>query len=102
MAPKADRTTLISNTLVLLGVINVMQPVTLKEISDSLAVKIKGKDLREIVNSLIKNGYVRKISDDQYISSQIGINAFARSPLKKGRDIQRMLFLTNMVRRGKD
>lgn len=102
MASKLDRTTLISNTLVLLGVINVMQPVTLKEISFSLAAKIKSKDVREIVNSLVKNGYIRKISDDQYISSQRGIRAIARSPLKKGRDIQRMLFLTNMARRGKD
>jgi hypothetical protein len=102
MTSKVDRTTIISNTLVLLGVINVMQPVTFKEINDYFAAKIKGKDIREIFYSLSENGYIRKISDDQYIASKKGIRAIARSPLKKGRDIQRMLFLTNMIRRGKD
>ena len=102
MVSRVDRAKLISNTLLLLSIINVMQPVTVKEVVDSLGAKMKSKDVRKIVDSLVKNGYLRKVSKNQYISSHKGIRAIARSPLKKGRDIQRMLFLVNMVRRGKD
>jgi len=75
---------------------------TLEEIEGELAERVKRENVKDILDSLVGGGYVRKITNDYFILSRRGIQAFTRSPLKKSRDIQRMLFLTTNARRGKD
>lgn len=102
MAPNIDPAKIIREKLLLLSTLNVLEPLTLKEIESELSDRISKNRIKDIVDLLVKGNYIRRNSNDEYIVSYRGIQAFTRSPLKRERDIQRMLFLSKSVRRGKD
>lgn len=102
MAPNIDHVKTIKEKVLLLSTLNVLEPLTLKEIESELSDRISKNRIKDIVDSLVKDNYTRRNSNGEYILSYRGIHAFTRSPLKRERDIQRMLFLSKSVRRGKD
>lgn len=85
--------------LTLLVTLNVFQPVTLGEISTSLSKQMKGKNIEDILTALVDSGYVIK-TQNNYIVSQKGLHLLGASPLKKRRDIERLLHLSSRSRRG--
>lgn len=102
MAPSIDQVKAIRERLLLLSTLNVLEPLTLEEIESQLSDRISKNRIKDIVESLARDNYIRTNSNNEYVLSYRGIRAFARSPMKRERDIQRMLFLSKSVRRGKD
>lgn len=102
MASTVDQVKTIRNRLLILSTLSVLEPLTLKEIEVELSDRINKKQIEDIIESLVKEEYIRRNSSNEYNLSYRGIRAFARSPLKRERDIQRMLFLSKSVRGGKD
>ena len=102
MAPNIDPVKTTKEKLLLLSTLNVLDPLTLKEIESELSDRISKNRIKDIVELLVKDNYIRRNSNDEFNVTYRGIHAFTRSPLKRERDIQRMLFLHKSTRRGKD
>lgn len=102
MALNMDRVKTVRERLLLLSTLNVLEPLTLEGLEIELSDRISKNRIKDIVELLVKENYIRRNSNHEYILSYRGIRAFTRSPLKRERDIQRMLFLNKPVRRGKD
>lgn len=86
--------------LLLLTILNVFQGmVTLEELENTLTNQAKVENLKGVLNSLVHDGLARKVSQDQYVLSQKGLKIF-RPLLRKRRDVQRMLYLSNKCKKG--
>lgn len=89
----------VNDRYTVLTTVNVFQPVTHEEIVTSLSRRLKGGNIENILASLMESGHIMDTRDG-YIVSQRGIQALGRSPLRKRRDMQRLLYLASRSKRG--
>jgi len=84
----------VTDKLVLLNALNILQPTSLKQLQDWLDGEMKPSQVKDTLDFLFKNTLAIKLSDEEYVVSNKGLNAL-RPQLRKRRDVNRMYYLLN-------
>jgi len=79
--------------LIVLGVVNTMQPVTHDVLASATSTLVDRRRLRSVVNSLRSQLMLTRLPSGEYVVSRKGRDALVTSALRTRRDVSRMRYL---------
>ena len=93
MATQQFNSSLARDKVIVLGVINTMQPVTHDVLATSTSTLLDRRRLRGVVNSLRSQHMLTRLPNGEYVVSRKGRDALVTYALRTRRDISRMQYL---------
>lgn len=98
----ADKPVLIREKMLLLGLINIYQPVRLSRVIKGLPEGFDPRRLRRAASALRKEGMLTSVKRGQYLVTRRGRDILSIGRYAKQRDIKRMLYLYEGSKRGRE
>lgn len=98
----ADRAVLIREKMLILGLVNIYQPVKLARVSKGLARDFDPRRLRRAANALRKEGMLTSVKGGRYLVTRRGRDILSTERYARERDINRMLYLYEGSKGGRE
>ncbi len=86
--------------LVVLGTINVLQPIKVRALVEGLSKDFDDQRLRRTIRRLARDGLIMRLRDGKYVVSRKGRSMLPHGSLSKERDVSRMFTLIERSRGG--
>lgn len=103
MSNKAgDRPVLIREKMLLLGLVNIYQPVRLTRVAKGLARDFDPRQLRRAADALRKEGLLTSVRGGRYIVTRRGRDILSTKRYARQRDMSRMLYLCEGSKGGRE
>lgn len=99
---QVDGLALLHEKMVVLGLVNILQPVKVKRVVESLSKEFDARRLRSAVRALQRQGMLISIGRGQWLVSRRGRDALGTGHSAKERDISRMLYLIEGSKGGRE
>lgn len=91
---------LLREKLLVLGIINTLQPVKQESVVSALSSDLAGKRVNMVLDILRRDRMIRNIGDANLVVSYQGRKAFGSKSFARARDISRMLYLAEKSKGG--
>lgn len=91
---------LLRDKLLVLGIINTLQPVKQESVVSALSSDLAGKRVDMVLDILRRDRMIRNIGDANLVVSYQGRKVFGSKSIARARDISRMLYLAEKSKGG--
>lgn len=97
---ESQKPILLREKLLVLGIINTLQPVKQESVVAALSSDLAGEEVVMVLDILRRDRMIRNIGDANLVVSYQGRKAFGSKSFARARDISRMLYLAEKSKGG--